>query len=86
MPKPTVDVMGALAETDVHRERDTLKIAFAQMHADEPSEWKAVIECRVLNPKTNRPYAIDHIVKAMAVAGWEVSPAAVMKWRRDNRA
>jgi len=75
-------VIDLLAETEGrHHERDTLKIAMARMTADERDEWTSVIECRVLNTRTGKPYAIDHIVKALGSMGYQVSPAAVRRWR-----
>jgi hypothetical protein len=78
-----VNPLAALDGTDSVMKRDTLKLAFQVMDADERSTWEAVLDGSRLNARTGQPYSADHIVRALKAAGYNVSPAAVRRWRSN---
>ena len=79
----TVDPLAALEQTESGFERDTLKLAFATMDDAEQARWTAVLDGEARNPRTGQPYSSDHVVRAFKAAGYNVSPAAVRRWRRN---
>ncbi len=78
-----VDPLTALDDTDSVLKRDTLKLAFATMGDDERATWEAVLDGTTVNVRTGQPYSADHIVRAFKTSGYNVSPAAVRRWRRN---
>ena len=75
--------LAALDSTDSVIKRDTLKLAFKSMDADEKATWEAVLDGSSLNSRTGQPYSADHIVRALKQSGYNVSPAAVRRWRNN---
>lgn len=79
----TVDPLQALEQTDSLFQRDTLKLAFVTMSDDERAKWTAVLNGESRNPRTGQPFSSDHVTRALNQAGYNVSPAAVRRWRRN---
>jgi hypothetical protein len=79
----TVDPLAALEQTESSFQRDTLKLAFATMDDAEQARWTAVLDGEARNPRTGQPFSSDHVVRAFKAAGYNVSPAAVRRWRRN---
>lgn len=78
-----VDPLAALEQTESSFQRDTLKLAFGTMDDAEQARWTAVLNGEARNPRTGQPYSSDHVVRAFKAAGYNVSPAAVRRWRRN---
>lgn len=84
MAKPDkVDPISLLEATDRTRSRDTLRLALAQMDDDERAVWEQVLNGETKNPRNGQQYAVEHVVRALREAGYMVSPAAVLKWRKN---
>ena len=77
----TVDPLAALEQTESSLQRDTLKLAFVSMTDEEQNRWLTVLDGSTKNPRTGQPFSSDHVVRALKAAGYNVSPAAVRRWR-----